>query len=214
MTQSTAIGLNPDYAKAWSNKGAALLDLGQFQEALECSNRAIGLKPDYADAWGNKGIALCGLSNSLRSGGRACRMVDPILTTPMERTIPRKRGTGAIYDTDEFVFSKVAGSAGDFNGDGVFDVFFAGRGGLFEGAMVILYGGSTMFPGRIAHLEESLLRGVGGLLIAGRSILGGQSNFWATVPGATSRRRCDDALSDPSPQPSPGFTRSSTSSLS
>ena len=84
-----AIALNPDYAEAWSNKSAALLDLGQYQEALECSNRAIGLKPDYADAWGNKGIALCGLSNSLRSGGRACRMVDPILTTPMERTIPR-----------------------------------------------------------------------------------------------------------------------------
>ncbi len=47
--------------EAWSNKGAALAQSGQFEEALECYDRAIELKPDDAGAWNNKGIALYSL---------------------------------------------------------------------------------------------------------------------------------------------------------
>ena len=45
-------------ADAWHNKGAVLINLARYEEAIACFERAIELKPDYADAWHNKGVAL------------------------------------------------------------------------------------------------------------------------------------------------------------
>ena len=53
-----AIELKPDHAKAWSNKGVVLENLGRHEEALEAHEKAIELKPDHADAWNNKGATL------------------------------------------------------------------------------------------------------------------------------------------------------------
>ena len=50
--------MRPDYAEAWSNKGATLNQLKRYEEALTHYDRAIGLKPDYADALMNKGSTL------------------------------------------------------------------------------------------------------------------------------------------------------------
>jgi len=39
-------------------KGAALVVLGRYEEALQAFDKAIELDPQYADAWNNKGVAL------------------------------------------------------------------------------------------------------------------------------------------------------------
>ena len=61
-----AIELNPDYADAWVFKGAALDELGRYEEgryeeALKAYDKAIELKPDDAKVWHDKGGALCNL---------------------------------------------------------------------------------------------------------------------------------------------------------
>ncbi|MCJ7496854.1 MAG: tetratricopeptide repeat protein [candidate division Zixibacteria bacterium] len=57
-----AIELKPDFAEAWSNKGAALIKLNRHAEALQAFEKAIELKPDDAEAWSNKGVALDNLN--------------------------------------------------------------------------------------------------------------------------------------------------------
>src|SRR5262249_23516605 len=53
-----AITLKPDYAEAYSNRGAALMELARPMEALASYDKAIALKPDYAEAYSNRGNAL------------------------------------------------------------------------------------------------------------------------------------------------------------
>ena len=53
-----SIGLKPDCADAYHNKGVALSDLGRNIEAIVFFDRSISLKPDCADAYYNKGVAL------------------------------------------------------------------------------------------------------------------------------------------------------------
>ena len=43
---------------AYNNKGADLIDLGNYAEAIRMLDEAIKLKPDFADAWYNKGLGL------------------------------------------------------------------------------------------------------------------------------------------------------------
>jgi tetratricopeptide (TPR) repeat protein len=52
-----AAELLPDDAEAQANLGAALLDAGQYPEAVRSLQRALVLKPDYADAHSNLGNA-------------------------------------------------------------------------------------------------------------------------------------------------------------
>ena len=47
--------------EAWVYNGAALLELGQFEDALKCYGRAIKLRPDLARAWVGRGAALVAL---------------------------------------------------------------------------------------------------------------------------------------------------------
>jgi tetratricopeptide (TPR) repeat protein len=52
-----AIRLDPTYALAWDNKGIALDNLGDYEEALKTYDEAINLSND-AMAWNHKGLAL------------------------------------------------------------------------------------------------------------------------------------------------------------
>ena len=59
-----AIRLKPDYAAAYSNRGTAYFNLGQYQRAIQDLDTAIRLKPDDADAYENRGIAYIRSGNS------------------------------------------------------------------------------------------------------------------------------------------------------
>lgn len=52
-----AIALNPNYAKAYNNRGLVYDKKGQYDRAIEDFNRAIALNPNYAEAYNNRGIA-------------------------------------------------------------------------------------------------------------------------------------------------------------
>jgi len=56
-----AIRLNPNYADAYGDRGAAYADLGQYQLAIEDYNKAIRLQPDDVFAYNNRGIAYADL---------------------------------------------------------------------------------------------------------------------------------------------------------
>lgn len=51
-------GANRDLARAYSNKGAALTDMGRLGEAMRCFERSIKADPGHATAHGNKGALL------------------------------------------------------------------------------------------------------------------------------------------------------------
>ena len=57
MIIQRAIKINPDFADAYVNRGAAYDDLGRHQEAIDDCNTAIKINPDYADAYYNRGYA-------------------------------------------------------------------------------------------------------------------------------------------------------------
>jgi len=52
-----AIALDPNYAKAYTNRGIAYADKGQHDRAIEDYNKAIALDPNYAEAYTNRGVA-------------------------------------------------------------------------------------------------------------------------------------------------------------
>lgn len=45
-------------AEVWCNKGIALADQNEYDEAIKAYDEAIRLDPDDAEAWYHKGIAL------------------------------------------------------------------------------------------------------------------------------------------------------------
>jgi tetratricopeptide (TPR) repeat protein len=53
-----AIGINPDSAAAWYNRGLSLMALNQYRNAVETYDRAIAIDAENADFWAGKGIAL------------------------------------------------------------------------------------------------------------------------------------------------------------
>ena len=54
----TAIKHKPDYAGAYYNIGNALLNDGQFDEAVANYRRALEIQPDYAEVHCSLGVAL------------------------------------------------------------------------------------------------------------------------------------------------------------
>ena len=52
-----AIRLKPDFAEAYSNRGSAKADLGQYEAAVADYDEAIRLKPDFANAYNSRGVA-------------------------------------------------------------------------------------------------------------------------------------------------------------
>ena len=57
-----AIGLRPDYAEAYNNRGVAKSSLGRNEEAIADFDEAIRLNPRYADAYNNRGASRGALS--------------------------------------------------------------------------------------------------------------------------------------------------------
>jgi tetratricopeptide (TPR) repeat protein len=55
---TVAVALRPKNPVVHLNLGAALTDLGRFDEALAASEQAVALKPDYAEAHWNRGVDL------------------------------------------------------------------------------------------------------------------------------------------------------------
>ena len=51
-----AIGKEPQNAIAWGGKGVALVNLGKYQEAIDCFDKAIQLDPGYANAHNNLAV--------------------------------------------------------------------------------------------------------------------------------------------------------------
>ncbi|MBI5892319.1 MAG: tetratricopeptide repeat protein, partial [Deltaproteobacteria bacterium] len=51
------IALDPNYAKAYYNRGLAYGKKGQHDRAIEDFNKAIALKSDYANAYSGRGLA-------------------------------------------------------------------------------------------------------------------------------------------------------------
>jgi tetratricopeptide (TPR) repeat protein len=65
-----ALDINPQYAEAWSIKGAALLSLERYPEAMASCDRALEIDRQLGLAWMNKGSSLSALE---RFGeARAC----------------------------------------------------------------------------------------------------------------------------------------------
>ncbi len=58
-----AIQLKPDYAEAYSSRGAAYYYKGDYDRAIANYDQAIQLKPDYAEAYSNRGAAYRGQGN-------------------------------------------------------------------------------------------------------------------------------------------------------
>ncbi|MBP0038062.1 MAG: tetratricopeptide repeat protein [Roseofilum sp. SID1] len=53
-----AIQLQPNYSRAWKNRGINLCILERYEEAIFNFDKAIELQPGYSRAWRNRGIAL------------------------------------------------------------------------------------------------------------------------------------------------------------
>jgi hypothetical protein len=91
-------------------------------------------------------------------------------------------GNGVTFSTT-IGLTELAGPAGDFNGDGRQDIFFAGAGCLGEGAVLVLYGGPEMFRQEgVVTLGPDQVHDVGGLLVSGPGLFSGLDP-WATIPG-------------------------------
>ena len=57
MYFDTAIELDPEYERAWNNKGVVMRQIGEIMEAFKCYARAVEINPEYSDAWYNMGYA-------------------------------------------------------------------------------------------------------------------------------------------------------------
>jgi tetratricopeptide (TPR) repeat protein len=53
-----ALALRPDFAEAWSNRGALLKSVGRHADALESFSRALGLQPDHVSVLNNRAALL------------------------------------------------------------------------------------------------------------------------------------------------------------
>lgn len=62
-----AIELNPNYAEAYSRRGAAKNELGHYENALTDHNKAIQINPQYADAYFHRAKTKNNLNDSLGS---------------------------------------------------------------------------------------------------------------------------------------------------
>ena len=60
---NNAIKLEPNNAETYTKRGAAYINLGQYQQAIDDFNKAIGLQKDYANAYSNRGTAYLSQGN-------------------------------------------------------------------------------------------------------------------------------------------------------
>ncbi len=64
---SKAIELNPNYAKAYNNRGITYDELGQYDKGIADYNKAIELDPKYAEAYYNQAYAYSKLGQTERA---------------------------------------------------------------------------------------------------------------------------------------------------
>jgi tetratricopeptide (TPR) repeat protein len=72
-----AIKLQPNYASAYNNKGAAYLNLNQYQRAIEEFNKAISFKQDFSDAYNNRAVVYFNQGNNelgCRDAKKCCEL--------------------------------------------------------------------------------------------------------------------------------------------
>ena len=104
-----AICLNPGYANAFMNRGAARYDKGDLEGALRDYEEAIRLTPDYAKAYFNRGIARRAkgdLDGALRDYEEAIRLTPDYAKAFNNRGNARMaKGDleGALQDYDEAI---------------------------------------------------------------------------------------------------------------
>lgn len=65
-----ALRLNPQYAKAYNNRGFAYDNLGQYQRAIQDYDEAIRLDPKLALAYANRGVAYTPAWHECRGSAR------------------------------------------------------------------------------------------------------------------------------------------------
>ncbi|MGB6169081.1 MAG: tetratricopeptide repeat protein [Geitlerinemataceae cyanobacterium] len=58
LNYDRAIALQPDFHKAWNNRGNSLNKLGRYEEAIKSFDRSLALKPNDHYAWKNRGNSL------------------------------------------------------------------------------------------------------------------------------------------------------------
>jgi len=77
-----AIEIDPTYAKAYSNRGAAFTDKGDEDRAIEDLTKAIQLDPKYVAAYYNRGVASTNKGDDDRAIGDYTKAIqlDPTLT--------------------------------------------------------------------------------------------------------------------------------------
>jgi len=100
-------------------------------------------------------------------------------------------GLGAHFVADVNL-TGIAGSAGDFNHDGLPDAYFGGTGLFGEGAVAVIYGHPFLFPGRTVTLRREVLNDVGGFLMTGYSAWGFNEPMSAAFPGDLTGDGFDD----------------------
>jgi tetratricopeptide (TPR) repeat protein len=72
-----AINLNPEYYKAWNNRGCVLSTLGRYKEAITSFDEALKVKSAYKAAWKNRGLALhylCHYEEAISSFDKALQL--------------------------------------------------------------------------------------------------------------------------------------------
>ncbi len=98
-----SIRLRPDNAVAYSNRGVAKRNLGQYKAALTDSNKAIKLDPDNAAAYNNRGYAKTNLGQyeeALTDSNKAIKL-DPDNAAAYDTRGVAKAGLGRLNEARE-----------------------------------------------------------------------------------------------------------------
>jgi len=106
---SHAIRLNPEFAPAYNNRGAAKVALEQYDSAIPDFDKAIAIAPEYAAAYSNRGGAkkeLGQYEDAVRDCDQAIRLAPEIAATYYNRggaKVHLKRYESAIQDYDQAI---------------------------------------------------------------------------------------------------------------
>jgi tetratricopeptide (TPR) repeat protein len=93
-----AIRLNPNYAEAYNDRGAARYDLGDKQGAIADYNTAIKINPNYAYAYNNRGTARSDLGDKQ---GAIADYTSAIKINPNHANAYYNRGNARYYLGDK-----------------------------------------------------------------------------------------------------------------
>jgi tetratricopeptide (TPR) repeat protein len=106
---SNAIRLNPDYAKAFNNRGIARSERGDLDGAIRDYGEAIRLNPDFAEPFNNRGLARSGkgyLEGAIQDYNEAIRLNPDYASAFNNRGVARQLNgdmEGASEDYNEAI---------------------------------------------------------------------------------------------------------------